>query len=64
MSLDMARCASCDEPTMDTADPAVGSNATDRAITKAMIMRKVRIAALFVHLPSDIVCAGGSVKFH
>jgi hypothetical protein len=67
----MARCASSDEPTMDTADPAVGSNATDRAITKAVIMRKVCIAALFAHLAISYALAQPSssigtntLKFH
>jgi hypothetical protein len=47
--------------TNDAADPLAGSIATDRAITRAIIVRTKCIAALFL-LPTDIVCAGTTVK--
>jgi hypothetical protein len=63
MSLGMvASDAPCGtELTIDTADPAVGSIAADSAITKVIIMRKIRIAVLSTC--PDIVCTGQPVKF-
>jgi hypothetical protein len=47
---------------MNAADPTVGNIATDRAITKAIMVRTRRIDRL-IQLPTHIVCMGMIVKF-